>query len=56
MRAHSPKPANMMALKQPVLLLRSKNMVTLLNVDLGLIFERISLCKVSVARYHFDIS
>ena len=27
-----------------------------LNVDLGLILERINLCKVSVARYHVDIS
>ena len=25
------------------------------NVDLGLILERINLCKVSVARCHFDI-
>ena len=27
-----------------------------LNVELGLIFERINLCKVSVARDHVDIS
>ena len=27
-----------------------------LNVELGLIFERINLCKVSVARNHVDIS
>ena len=26
-----------------------------LNVDFGLILECINLCKVSVARYHFDI-